>query len=48
MSLAYEESLETKHWLSLLKDTGYIDEPAARYQFKHKEIVSRGSQIMRI
>ena len=26
MSIAYKECLETKYWLSLLKDTGYIDE----------------------
>ena len=26
ISIAYKESLETKYWLSLLKDTGYIDE----------------------
>ena len=26
MSLAYKECLETKYWLSLLKDTAYIDE----------------------
>jgi four helix bundle protein len=25
MSVAYKESLETKYWLSLLKDTDYID-----------------------
>ncbi|WP_161889664.1 four helix bundle protein [Pontibacter russatus] len=24
ISLAYKESLETKYWLSLLKDTGYL------------------------
>jgi four helix bundle protein len=24
MSIAYKESLETQYWLSLLKDTGYI------------------------
>lgn len=24
ISIAYKESLETKYWLSLLKDTGYI------------------------
>ncbi len=28
MSIAYKESLETKYWLSLLKDTGYISEKA--------------------
>jgi four helix bundle protein len=25
ISIAYKECLETKYWLSLLKDTGYID-----------------------
>jgi four helix bundle protein len=24
-SIAYKETSETKYWLSLLKDTGYID-----------------------
>ena len=28
MSIAYKECLETKYWLSLLKDTGYISEKA--------------------
>jgi four helix bundle protein len=28
MSLAYKECKEAKYWLSLLKDTGYIDEAA--------------------
>ena len=28
MSIAYKECLETKYWLSLLKDTDYIDEKA--------------------
>lgn len=28
MSIAYKECLETKYWLSLLKDTGYIDSKA--------------------
>ena len=28
MSISYKESLETKYWLSLLKDTGYINEKA--------------------
>jgi len=26
ISIAYKESLETKYWLSLLKDTNFIDE----------------------
>ena len=28
MSIAYKGCLETKYWLSLLKDTGYIEEKA--------------------
>ena len=28
MSIAYKECLETKYWLSLLKDTDYIEEKA--------------------
>ena len=28
MSIAYKECLETKYWLSLLKDTNYIEERA--------------------
>ena len=28
MSIAYKEYLETKYWLSLLKDTGYISQKA--------------------
>lgn len=28
MSIAYKESLETQYWLSLLKDTGYIQQKA--------------------
>lgn len=27
MSIAYKEVLETKYWLSLLKDTGFLKEP---------------------
>ena len=26
MTIAYKECLETKYWLSLMKDTGFIDE----------------------
>ncbi|NLW83021.1 MAG: four helix bundle protein [Phycisphaerae bacterium] len=28
ISLSYKESLETKYWLSLMKDTGYLSEKA--------------------
>ena len=28
MSIAYKECLETKYWLSLLKDTGYLEKKA--------------------
>ncbi|MBD2482384.1 four helix bundle protein [Planktothrix sp. FACHB-1365] len=28
ISIAYKECLETKYWLSLLKDTSYLDEQA--------------------
>jgi four helix bundle protein len=34
MSIAYKECLETKYWLSLLKDTGYIEEKAFQSAFK--------------
>ena len=34
MSIAYKECLETKYWLSLLKDTDYIDESIFQSLFK--------------
>jgi four helix bundle protein len=34
ISIAYKECLETKYWIKLLKDTGYID--GAIYQELHK------------
>lgn len=34
MSIAYKECLETKYWLSLLKDTDYIEEKAFQSAFK--------------
>jgi four helix bundle protein len=34
ISIAYKECLETKYWLELLKDTGYIDKE--KYQNLHK------------
>ena len=39
MSIAYKECLEVKYWLSLLKDTGYINENAfASIQVDAEEI----------
>jgi four helix bundle protein len=35
ISIAYKECLEVKYWLSLLKDTGYIDERA--FQSMHAD-----------
>lgn len=35
ISIAYKESLETKYWLCLLKDTGYIDEKV--FESMHKD-----------
>ena len=37
ISIAYKECLETKYWLSLLKDTSYIDnETYTRYLFRSR------------
>ena len=35
ISIAYKESLETKYWLSLLKETGYLDNKM--YESVHKD-----------
>ena len=35
ISIAYKECLETKYWLSIMKDTGYIDEKS--YESIHKD-----------
>jgi len=35
ISIAYKETLETKYWLSLLKDTSYISERA--YESLHED-----------
>ena len=43
ISIAYKESLETKYWLSLLKDTNYLDYKI--YESMHKE-VDELSEIM--
>ena len=36
VSIAYKESQETKYWLSLLKDTGYLNE--AMFQSVHEDV----------
>jgi four helix bundle protein len=33
ISIAYKESLETKYWLSLLKETGYLNEKTFESMF---------------
>ncbi len=46
MSIAYKEALETKYWLSLLKDTGYISEKA--FDSLHKDIDEVGGMLFSI
>ena len=41
MSIAYQEYLETKYWLSLLKDTGYISLKAFESIYKDAEEISK-------
>lgn len=41
MSLAYKESLETKYWLSLLKDTRYIDEKGYESMYADADELSK-------
>ncbi|MEC4991112.1 MAG: four helix bundle protein [Oscillatoria sp. PMC 1068.18] len=41
MSIAYKESLETKYWLSLLKDTEYISEKAFESIYADAEEISK-------
>ena len=41
MSIAYKECLETKYWLSLLKDTGYISEKAFDSIYSDAEEISK-------
>jgi len=41
MSIAYKECLETKYWLSLLKDTGYIEQNAFNSIYKDAEEISK-------
>ena len=41
MSIAYKECLETKYWLSLLKDTGYITEKAFNSIYKDEDEIGK-------
>ena len=41
MSIAYKECLEVKYWLSLLKDTGYINENAFASIYGDAEEISK-------
>ena len=41
ISLAYKESLETKYWLSLLKDTGYLEIAVAESMIKYADELSK-------
>lgn len=41
MSIAYKECLETKYWLSLLKDTGYISQRAFESIHEDAEEISK-------
>ena len=42
ISIAYKECLETKYWLSLLKDTSYIDDKT------YESIYSEADEIAKI
>jgi four helix bundle protein len=41
MSIAYKEALETKYWLSLLKDTDYIDNDVFSRLFNEVDEISK-------
>lgn len=41
MSIAYKESLETKYWVSLLKDTDFIDKETSISLLKDVDKISR-------
>lgn len=41
MSVAYKECLETKYWLALLKDTGYLDEQAFDSIYKDADEIGK-------
>ncbi|MEK7990795.1 MAG: four helix bundle protein [Thiotrichaceae bacterium] len=41
MSIAYKECLETKYWLSLLKDTDYITQNAHNSMYKDADELAK-------
>ncbi|HEY9691169.1 MAG TPA: four helix bundle protein [Oculatellaceae cyanobacterium] len=41
MSIAYKECLETKYWLSLLKDTNYINQTACESIYQDADEISK-------
>ncbi len=41
MSIAYKECLETKYWLSLLKDSDYINEEIFNYLFEKADEIGK-------
>jgi len=41
ISIAYKECLETKYWISLLKDTAYIDEKSYQSLYQDAEEISK-------
>ncbi|MEH2145531.1 four helix bundle protein [Nostoc sp.] len=41
ISIAYKECLETKYWLSLLKDTGYIEQKAFDSIYKDADEIGK-------
>ncbi len=41
LSIAYKEARETKYWLRILKDTGYINQEEFKYLFDKVEEILR-------
>jgi len=41
MSIAYKESLETKYWLKLMKDTNYIDDSTFESMFNDADEIAK-------
>lgn len=41
ISIAYKECLETKYWLSLLKDTGFMDEKTFHSMFEDADELAK-------